>query len=94
MEINVCKKSTLLGDAVKTLKHRIPTHHKNRCIKFLLKTGQKSTGIPKEICVICVEILEGCWNKKFILYANNKMRYQIIAKIAKISMQQKHHRFL
>jgi hypothetical protein len=55
---------------------------------------KKSAGIPKEICVICVEIMEGCWNKNFILHANNKMPYPKIAKTAKKSMQQKHHRFL
>ncbi len=62
MEINVCKKSTLLGDDVKTLKRRIPTHHKIRCIKFLLKAGQKiGRNSKRNLCNLCrnfVRLLE------------------------------------
>jgi hypothetical protein len=54
MEINVCKKSILLGDAVKTLNHRIPTHHKNHCIKILWKAGQKiGQNSKRNLCNLC-----------------------------------------
>jgi hypothetical protein len=48
------QKTTLLGDAVKTLKHRIPTHHKNRCMKFSLDAGWNIIGnFKRNLCNLC-----------------------------------------